>query len=95
MSKKSEESERSEALMRIVVGIISGIIFYLWTYAIGAFILVNFFYTLIKGERSKDVANLCEIYNSQIYSFWKYMTFVSNKRPFPFENMAKNMSKFE
>jgi hypothetical protein len=95
MSKKSEESERSESLMRIVVGVISGIIFYLWTYAIGAFILVNFFYTLIKGQRSKDVANLCEIYNSQIYSFWKYMTFVSNKRPFPFENMTKNISKFE
>jgi hypothetical protein len=95
MSKKSEKSERKEALMRIVVGIVSGIIFYFWTYVIVAFMVVNFFYTLIKGNRSKDLANLCEIYNSQVYSFYKYMTFVSNQRPFPFESLAKNISKFE
>jgi hypothetical protein len=92
---KKQEMERKEALMRIVIGIISGIIIYIWTYIIFAFIIANLFYTLIKGRRSKDISYLCEIYNTQIYSFWRYMTFVSNKRPFPFENLMKNMSKFE
>ncbi len=95
IGNESEESERSESLMRIVVGIISGIIFYVWMYVIGIFIIVNLIYTLIKGQRSKEIADMCEIYNTQIYVFWRYMTFVSNVRPFPFEGLTKNFSEFE
>ena len=94
--KKSlkQEAERSEALMRIVIGFVSGIILYFWTYVIFAFIVVNLVYTLIKGKRSKEIAELCETYNTQLYVFWRYMTFVSNERPFPFESLTKNLSKF-
>ncbi len=92
---KKEGHERSEALMRIVVGIISGIIFYFWSYVIIAFTIFNFLFTLIKGERSKEVAGLCEVYNTQIYTFYRYMTFVSNRRPFPFDKLEKDISKFE
>ncbi len=99
MVKKKEilkkDSERNEALMRIVVGFVSGIIFYFWAYAIGIFIIVNLVYTLIKGERSKEIAKLCEIFNTQIYYLWRYMTFISNERPFPFESLKKEISKFE
>jgi hypothetical protein len=92
---KKQEAERSEALMRIVVGIVSGIIFYVWAYVIGVFIIVNLVYTLIKGQKSKEVAKLCENFNTQLYYFWRYMTFVSNTRPFPFESLAKDISKVE
>lgn len=94
--KKSlkQEAERSESLMRIVIGFVSGIILYFWTYVIFAFIVVNLVYTLIKGKRSKEIAELCETYNTQLYVFWRYMTFVSNERPFPFESLTKNLSKF-
>lgn len=92
---KKKEMERSEALMRIVVGLVGGIIFYVWTYVIGIFVLVNLVYTLIKGEKSKDLAKLCETYNTQIYYYFRYMTFVSNERPFPFESLRKDLSKVE
>ena len=91
----AKRTERNESLMRILVGIVSGIIFYVWAYVVILFSIVNFIYTLIKGERSKDIAGLCETFNTQIYFFWRYMTFVSNKRPFPFERLEKDLSKFE
>lgn len=94
-TEKKKDKERGEALMRLVVGVVSGIIFYVWTYVIGAFVIANLVYTLIKGQRSKDIARLCEIYNTQIYYFYRYMTFVSNERPFPFESLKKDLSKFE
>ena len=92
--EEKEKAERNEALMRIVVGIVSGIIFYVWAYVILLFIIVNLIYTLIKGQKSKDIAELCEIFNTQIYVFWRYMTFVSNERPFPFESLTENFSEF-
>ena len=87
-------SERSEALMRIVVGIVSGIILGVWKILIKIFGLVNWLITLFTGKRNKDLAELCEIWNTQIYIFLRYMTFVSNKRPFPFNSLEKNLSKF-
>ena len=81
--------------MRIVVGIVSGIILVLWRYLIGAFAIINFVYSLFTAKRLKELAELSEIWNTQGYIFQKYMTFVTNARPFPFTKMAKNMSKFE
>jgi len=86
--------ERLEALMRIVVGFVSGIILYFWAYLIGLLIVVNFIWTLISGKRIKDVAELCEVWNTQKYDFFRYMTFVTNERPFPFNRIEKNISKF-
>ena len=88
-------AERSEALMRIVVGIVSGIIFGVWKMIIQVFGIVNFIITLFTGKRNKDLALFCEIWNTQIYIFLRYMTFVNNKRPFPFVSLKKSMSKFE
>ena len=88
-------SERNEALMRIVVGIISGIIIGVWRVLIKVFALVNLLITLFSGKRSKELAELCEIWNTQVYIFLRYMTFVSNKKPFPFNALKKNLSKFE
>lgn len=88
-------AERSEALMRIVVGIVSGIILSVWKIIIQVFGVVNFIITLFTGKRNRDLAEFCEIWNTQTYIFLRYMTFVNNKRPFPFVSLKKSMSKFE
>lgn len=86
--------ERKEIFMRIFVAIISGVILEVWggfIFVIGA---VNWVYTLFVGKRIKEIANLSEVWSTQLYTFLRYMTLVSNKRPFPFSNLEKNISKF-
>ncbi len=87
--------ERLEALMRIIVGIVSGIILGVWKWLIGLFAFVNFIYTIFAEKRLKELANLSEIWNTQFYVYQRYMLFVSNKRPFPFKSLEKSISKFE
>jgi hypothetical protein len=92
---KKQEKERGEALMRIVVGVVSGIILYVWAYVIILFFIINLIYTIIKGKRMKELAEMSEIFNTQAYTFYRYMTFGTNKKPFPFEPLEKEMNKFE
>ena len=86
--------ERTEAWLRIVIGIISGIILTLWKALIQILGIVHWFVVIISGKRQKGIAEFSEIWNSQIYVYLRYMTFVSNKRPFPFDELKPNMSKF-
>jgi len=86
--------ERLEALMRIVVVIVSGIILGIWKIAINAFTLINFIWTLVSGKRIKELATLCEIWNTQWYVFQRYILFISNERPWPFKPIKKSISKF-
>ncbi len=88
-------NESTEALMRIVVGFVTGIILGVWRMLVGILIIVNFFITLFTEKRNKEIAEFCEIWNTQMYIFLKYITFVSNERPFPFQKMPKSISKFE
>lgn len=94
MSKKEGKiSERKEAWFRVLVLIISGTILSIWSNLIFILILVNFFITIFEKKRNKEIAEFCEIWNTESYKFMRYMTFVSNQRPFPFSNIEK-MSKF-
>ena len=86
-------SERQEAFFRIVVAIISGIILSVWRILIKVLAIVNWVITIFTGKRNKDMADLCEYWNTEVYKYIRYMTFVSNKRPFPFSNVER-MSKF-
>ncbi|MEK6760967.1 MAG: DUF4389 domain-containing protein [Nanoarchaeota archaeon] len=87
-------SERLEALIRIPVAIVAGIILYLWGYLIVAFVVLNFVYTLFAGKRLKEIADLSEVWNTQNYILKRYVIFESNMRPFPFTHLSKSMSKF-
>jgi hypothetical protein len=89
----SKKTERKEAWFRIIVAIVSGIIFYVWRYLIFAFVIINWLITIFSGKRNKDLAMFSEYFNTEMYKFMRYMTFVSNKRPFPFTEMER-MSKF-
>lgn len=90
-----KKDERLEALMRIVVGIVSGIILGLWKVLIQFLGIVHWIIVIITGKRNRDIAQFSEIWNTQIYVFLRYMTFVTNERPFPFENLEKRMSKYQ
>lgn len=92
---KQKREERIEALMRVVVCLVSGIILGLWRALIQILTIVHWIMVIILGKRQKGIAEFCEMWNSQIYVFLRYMTFVSNKRPFPFNVLKHNISKFE
>jgi len=87
--------ERTEALMRILVGIISGIILGIWKFLIQILGVVHWIMIIFSGKRNKGLADFSEIWNTQIYIYIRYMTFVTNKRPFPFSSIERSMSKFK
>lgn len=89
------KKERKEALMRIPILVVSGIILAVWGYFIILLSIINFFFTLFKAKRMKELAEMSEIWNTQKYFFQRYMIFESNFRPFPFTKIQKNMSKFQ
>lgn len=88
-------NERTEALMRIVVGIISGIILGIWKSLVQIISVVHFFMILITGKRNKGIAEFCNMWSTQIYKFVRYMTFATNERVFPFEPLGKDILKYE
>ena len=88
-----KENERKEAWFGIIVGVISGVILSVWSNLIWVLLILNWLITIFSGKRSKGIAEFCEYWNTEMYKFFRYMTFISNKRPFPFSDLGR-MSKF-
>lgn len=86
--------ERTEIFMRIFVGIVTGIILGIWKALIILFIIINWIYVLFAGKRLKELAKMSEIWNTQMYIFTRYLIFLTNKRPFPFNSLEKSISKY-
>ena len=86
--------ERLELLMRVFVAIVTGIILEVWGYFVAVITIFNWIFTLFVGRRNKDLADLAEIWNTQRYVFTRYLLLVTNDRPFPFNKLTKNISKF-
>jgi len=76
--------ERSEAFLRIIVSIVSGIILGLWKSIVEIVTIIHWFYVVLSGKRSQGLAEFCNLWNTQFYRFIRYMTFTTNDRPFPF-----------
>ena len=87
--------ERTEALMRIVVGIISGIIIGLWASIIEILAVIHGVYVLFAGKRSKSIADFSNMLITELYHFYRYMYFTTNKRPFPFRDLTKQRDSIE
>lgn len=87
-------SERKEALMRLFVGIVTGIILGVWRALIVVFVIMNWIYVLFADKRLKEFAVLSEIWNTQRYVFIRYMIFLTNERPFPFSKLERSISKY-
>ncbi len=91
---KQKLTERQEAFFRILVAIVSGILLSVWRILIKILAVINWIITIFTGKRNKDMADLSEYWNTEVYKYIRYLTMVSNKRPFPFSNVER-ISKFE
>jgi len=91
--KNNKLSERQEAWFRIIVLIISGIVLAVWRYLIFVLAIINWLIVVVSGKRNKELAEFCEYWNTEIYRYIRYLTLVTNERPFPFSNMQR-ISKF-
>jgi hypothetical protein len=89
----AKKSERKEAWFRIIVAIVSGIVLGLWKGLIQIITFVHWLVVVFSGKRNRDLAEFSEYFNTALYQFTRYMTFVSNKRPFPFTKLEK-ISRF-
>ena len=73
----------------------SGIILDVWGIFVFVISAFNWIYTIFSGKRLKELARLSEIWNTQRYVYYRYLTLVTNERPFPFESLTKSISKFK
>ncbi len=87
--------ERTEILMRIFVGIVSGIVLGVWKLFVFVITVINWIYTLFAGKRMQSLAELSETWNTQNYAYIRYIVLQSNVRPFPFTSLEKNITKFD
>lgn len=90
---KKQESERKEAWMRIPIAIVSGFILYVWGFFIFIFAIVQLVLILIEGKKNKDLLKMSNTYLVQLYIFVKYITFISNERPFPFGDIKEKIDE--
>ena len=88
-------SERTEALMRILVAIVYGIILGIWKIVTEIVAIVHWFYVIFSGKRSRDLAEFCNLWTTQAYRFIRYMTFATNTRPFPFSDLGNVIEPVE
>ena len=84
-------AERTEAVMRIVVGIVSGIILSIWKALVQIIAIIHFVYVILTGKRHRRLANFANYWNIQVYFYLRYMTFTTNKKPFPFSEIIKEL----
>ncbi len=92
MTKKIKE--KKEAWFRIIVLIISGTVLTFWKYLIVILAIINWFVAIFSGKRNKELALFSEYWNTETYKCRRYLTFMSNERPFPFTKLER-MSRFK
>ena len=88
-------SERGEAWMRIVVLIVSGIILGVWKVVAEIVVIIHWIVVVFGGKRDKDFAEFALLWGAQVYSFYRYMMFHTNVRPFPFTQLRRIREQFE
>ena len=75
--------------MRIPVFIISGAILYVWGFFTLIFSLIQLILLLLGEKKEKELLNMSSMFSSQIYCFFKYISFISKEKPFPFGEIKK------
>lgn len=90
----TKKGERLEALVRIAVLLISGIVLRIWAILAFVIMFINWIVALVTGKRNKSLAEFTEYWSSCTYEFFRYLSGMTNRRPFPFGRLRK-LSKFE
>ena len=88
-------SERKEALMRILIGIVCGIILGVWNVVTEVVVVIHFIYAIFTNKRHKEMAEFTNKWITYAYSFVRYITFATNKRPFPFNDFGEDIEKVD
>ena len=88
-------SERLEAILRILILFISGFILGLWKVVIQVVTVLQWIYVIVTGTRNKGMAEFCNKWVTFAYNYIRYMTFNTNKRPFPFNNLGEDIEKVD
>ncbi len=73
--------ERTEALLRIPLGIFYGLVLNVLGIVVGVLWIFLFLYTLILGKRHRGAAEFMNGYVSLMYRVYRYISFATNERP--------------
>jgi Domain of unknown function (DUF4389) len=75
--------------MRIPVFILSGMILYVGGFFVLIFSLVQLVLMLTEKKKEKEILNISSMFSNQVYCFFKYISFISEEKPFPFGEIKK------
>ncbi|MBI4177067.1 MAG: DUF4389 domain-containing protein [Candidatus Aenigmarchaeota archaeon] len=86
---RKRANERREAVLRIPIGFVSGIILGFWKMLVEVVLIIHWFLAIITGKRNLNLANFANAWITEYYGFTRYMNFTTNERPFPFTPLHK------
>lgn len=76
--------ERVEALIRIPLAFVYGVITMVWGLIIGIALIIHWFYTIILGKRHEEIAVFTNKYIAYLYEVYRYLYLTTNARAWPF-----------
>lgn len=87
--------EREEALIRVLIAIVALVILGIWNQIIILVGIVHWIYVITTGERLKDLAKFSNLWASYVYKVYRYISFSTNVRPWPFADFGKPIEKVD
>ena len=75
--------------MRIPIFFLSGMMLNVWAFFILIFSLVQLVLMLLEDKTEKEFLTISSMFSDQIYCFFRYISFVSEEKPFPFGKLGK------
>jgi hypothetical protein len=75
--------ERTEALLRIPLAIVNGVLLAAWGLAAALVALAHWFHALIPGRRHKGIVEFTNRFIAYDYEVHRYLDLVTNRRPWP------------
>ena len=89
MKKKENKKLQQEIWVRLAVLIISIILFQVIAVILLIIIIINLIIAIIKGKPDSGVVEFSKVGFNEIMRLLKYLLFISNERPFPFNELKK------
>lgn len=77
-------SERTEAIFRLPLGAAYVIIWAIWGILACVVAYLHWWISLLLGRRLNGPAQYANNFLNWAYTFWRYMIFATNARPWPF-----------
>lgn len=75
--------ERVEALLRIPLAFLYGVIAGVWGFIVGIGVIVHWFHAIILGRRHRGIAEFTNKFITYAYTIYRYLYFTTNERPWP------------